>query len=93
VWVLVDDRPGNTTQSVGLAQVLGWPFTVKELYFTSAARTLKFFLGPFAATRLGLDKHRSAELVPPWPQIIIATGWRPAQIARWIKRQSRVPLG
>ncbi|MGE0824516.1 MAG: mitochondrial fission ELM1 family protein [Candidatus Binatia bacterium] len=88
VWVLADDRPGNTSQSVGLAQALGWSFTVKELQFTRIADILKFLLGPFAATRLGLATDRSATLAPPWPQIVIAAGWRPAQLACWIKRRS-----
>ncbi|MBM4256136.1 MAG: hypothetical protein FJ147_09590 [Deltaproteobacteria bacterium] len=89
VWVLVDDRPGNTTQPLGLAHALGWPFTIKELHFTETAAVLKFFLGPYAATRFGVDHTRSAPLTPPWPHIIIAAGWRPAQVARWIQRQSR----
>ena len=33
VWVLTDDRPGNTTQSTGLAEELGWPYERKELEF------------------------------------------------------------
>lgn len=89
VWVLVDDRPGNSTQSLGLAQVLDWPYDVKELHFTPLARWIKKFLGPFAATDRALDRPRSARLNPPWPDLVISAGWRPAQVARWIKRQSR----
>jgi mitochondrial fission protein ELM1 len=89
VWVLTDDRPGNTTQSAGLARALGWPYEIKELQFTPLARTFKRLFGPFAATRRGLDLARSATLTPPWPDVLIATGWRPAQVARWIKKQSR----
>jgi len=88
VWVLTDDRPGNTTQSVGLAHALGWPYEIKELQFTPLARTLKRLFGPFAATRRGLDSARSATLIPPWPDVVIATGWRPTQVARWIGKQS-----
>jgi hypothetical protein len=88
VWVLTDDRPGNTTQSIGLAQALGWPYQVKELQFTPLARTLKKIFGPFAATRRALDPARSTEIAPPWPDLIIATGWRPAQVARWIRKRS-----
>lgn len=88
VWALVDDRPGNTTQSLGLAQALGWPCEVKELQFTHLARTIKKIWGPFAATDRALDHSRSARLEPPWPDLVLSSGWRPAQIAQWIKRQS-----
>src|SRR5215510_11956155 len=89
VWVLTDDRPGNTTQSVGLARELGWPYQVKELHFTDTARRIKSIWGPFAATKRGLDIARSASLTPPWPDVVIAAGWRPAQVSRWIRKQSR----
>lgn len=89
VWVLADDRPGNTTQSVGLARALGWPYAAKELHFTSRARLLQRWLGAYAATCIGLDKTRSAPLIPPWPDLVITAGWRPAPVARWIRKQSR----
>jgi hypothetical protein len=86
---LADDRPGNTTQSIGLARALGWPYEVKTLQFTPLARWIKKLLGPFAATDKALDRAHSSRLDPPWPDLAIAAGWRPAQIARWLKRQSR----
>lgn len=89
VWVLADDRPGNTTQSLGLARALGWPYEIKELHFTSRARQLYRWLGAYVPTRRGLDKNRSAPLAPPWPDVIITAGWRPAPVARWIGKQSR----
>jgi mitochondrial fission protein ELM1 len=88
VWVLADDRPGNTTQSTGLARALGWPYEVKELHFTTRVRLLYRLLGAYAATRVGLDKVRSAPLIPPWPDVVIAAGWRPASVARWVRKQS-----
>jgi mitochondrial fission protein ELM1 len=36
-WVLLDERPGNSTQSLGLAQTLGWPFETINLNFNSLA--------------------------------------------------------
>ncbi len=88
VWVLTDDRPGNTTQSIGLAGALGWPYEIKELHFTALTRTIKRLFGAFAATQIGLDTSRSATLVPPWPDLVITTGWRSAPVARWIRKQS-----
>lgn len=85
LWLLLDDRPGHTTQVVGLAEALGWPYEAKELRFTALNRISNRLLG---ASRLSLDGGRSAELAPPWPDLVIAMGRRTAPIARWIKRQS-----
>ena len=89
VWVLTDDHPGNTTQSLGLANALGWPYEVKALRFTWLVHLHDFLFGIFGATRLGLQRTRSAVLTRPWPDLVITTGWRSAHIARWIKKQSR----
>jgi len=88
VWVLTDDHPGNTTQSLGLAKALGWPYEVKELHFTWRIHLHDFLFGRFGATRLGLERTQSAGLTRPWPDLVITTGWRTAHIARWIKKQS-----
>jgi hypothetical protein len=86
VWVLGDDKAGHTTQSVGLADALGWPYSVKPLYFRGLNRISNRLLG---ASRLGVDVVRSAVLAPPWPDVVISTGRRTAPVARWISKQSR----
>jgi hypothetical protein len=81
VWVLADDKLGHTTQSIGLADALGWPYVVKELRFNRLNRLSNRLLG---AGRLALDRQRSTPLVPPWPELVIATGRRTGPVARWI---------
>jgi mitochondrial fission protein ELM1 len=88
LWVLTDDHPGNTTQSLGLARALGWPYEVKALRFTWLVHLHDFLFGMFGATRLGLQRKQSAVLSRPLPDVVITTGWRTAHIARWIKKQS-----
>ena len=88
VWVLTDDHPGNTTQSLGLAKALGWPYDIKELHFTPLIHLHDGLLGAFGATRLGLDRTRSDPLSPPWPDLVITTGWRTEHVARWLQKQS-----
>jgi len=85
LWLLLDDRPGHTTQVVGLADLLGWPYEEKHLRFTWLNRLSNRLLG---ASRLALDAGRSNQLAPPWPDLVIAMGRRTAPIARWVKRQS-----
>jgi mitochondrial fission protein ELM1 len=85
VWVLADEKAGHTTQSVGLAERLGWPYEVKKLNFTQAARISNRLRG---ASLFGLDRGRSDSLAPPWPDLVIATGRNSAPVARWIGEQS-----
>jgi hypothetical protein len=93
IWVLAYDKPGHTTQSVGLAEALGWPYEIKQLRFnTLRARAhtwLQAWHGTLGASLIGLRQRASDVLVPPWPDLVIATGWRPARIALWIGRQSQ----
>jgi len=86
VWVLTDDKAGHTTQSVGFAEALGWPFERKALRFTPLNRLSNHLLD---GTKLGLHPSCTAQLAPPWPDLVIATGRRTAPVARWIGRQSR----
>jgi hypothetical protein len=85
VWVLTDDRPGNTSQSVGLAESLGWPYAVKRLHFSASARLHNRLLD---ASRIGIRTRRSTLLAPPWPDLVIAAGRRSASIAQWIRRRN-----
>jgi len=89
VWVLTSHKPGHTTQALGLADALDWPYETKALCFTALTNLHKRLLGSQRATRFGLDVAHSDSLVPPWPDLIITAGWRPARIARWIQRQSK----
>ncbi len=86
VWVLADDKPGHTSQSVGLAEALGWPYEIKALRFTILNRLSNHLLG---ASLASVDKARSAPLTPPWPDLVIATGRRLAPVARWVKKQNQ----
>jgi uncharacterized protein len=85
VWVLADDRPGNTTQSIGLAEALGLDFEVKQLRLSPFARLHNRLLG---ASLAGVDQRRSPPLVAPFPDLVIAAGRRTAPVARWIAEAS-----
>ncbi len=85
VWVLEDDKLGHTTQSVGLAEALGWPYARKALRFNPLNRVSNLLLG---ASLVSLDRRRSDDLAPPWPDLVIATGRRTAPVARWIRARN-----
>lgn len=86
VWVLKDHKAGHTTQSIGLAEALGFPYEVKELRFDILNHFSNRVRG---ASTLGLNTTGSAPLSPPWPDLVISTGRRTAPVARWIRQQSR----
>lgn len=86
VWVLADDKLGHSTQSVGLAEALGWPYEVKALRFNALNRISNRLLG---TSLVSLDRRRSARLEPPWPALVIATGRRTVPVARWIGAQTQ----
>ena len=84
-WVLQDDRPGNSTQSLGLADSLGWTYEVKQLTFFPSFSSRNWHLPPSISH---VDLAKSPPLSPPWPDLIIAAGQRTAPVAKWIKSQS-----
>jgi mitochondrial fission protein ELM1 len=85
VWLLEDDRPGNTTQSLGLAEALGWPFERKRLAMRARSIAHNRWLGASCA---GIDRTRSSPLGPPWPDLVIAAGRRTGPVALWVREQS-----
>jgi len=86
VWVLRDDRPGNATQALGLAEALAWPYEVKQLRCRAASALHNRVLG---ASLVGIDRDASSALEPPWPDLVITAGRRTAPVAEWIRAQSR----
>jgi mitochondrial fission protein ELM1 len=86
VWVLLDGKPGHTTQSLGLAEELGWPYDRVQLEFTRLSDLPNALLGE---SRLALTPASARGLRPPWPDLVIASGRRTAPVSRWIRRRSR----
>jgi mitochondrial fission protein ELM1 len=86
IWVLTDDRAGNRSQALGVAEALGLPYVAKEIGYGPWARLPNVFLG--GATLLGIDAASRERLTPPWPALVIAAGRRTAPVALAIKRAS-----
>ncbi len=85
VWVLADDRAGNRSQALGVAEALEWPFAVREIAYGALAQLPNIVLG---RTLAGLARESRAALAPPWPDLVIAAGRRTAPIARAIRKRS-----
>lgn len=87
IWALTDDRAGNRSQCLGVAEALGLPFEVRDLAYAPAAALLPNVL--LGASLRGLAGASRRRLTPPWPDLVIAAGRRTAPVARAIKRENR----
>jgi uncharacterized protein len=82
VWVLTDNRAGNSKQAVALAEILGLPYKIKKLKYNFLAKLpnfLKFgFLGITTASERSLKGN---------PDVVISSGRRTATIALALKKR------
>ena len=85
VWLLLGDKVGDNAQVQAIAERLPWPAEVRSLTFKKRFRKGK---PPFLVSLYHLDRRNSARLEPPWPDLLLTVGRRPAMVALWIRRQS-----
>lgn len=85
IWALLDDRAGNRSQCLGVADGLGLPYVVKEVRYSVLARLPNGILGKSFA---GLSMESRLGFRPPWPDVVIAAGRRTLPIARAVKARS-----
>ena len=85
VWLLIGDKLGDNAQVAAVARALDWPLEYRRLVFQEP-----YVLGKprFAPDLFHVDRQRSDPIEPPWPDLILTIGRRPAMVALWIKRQS-----
>jgi mitochondrial fission protein ELM1 len=84
VWALTDERVGNTSQTLGVAERLGLPVRIRRIEYTPRIRIPNLARG---GSLIGVDEE-TLRLKPPWPKLVIATGRRLAPVSRHIKRRS-----
>ena len=68
---------------MGVADMLGLPYTVKEVRYSPIAHLPNGFLG---ASFAGLSRDSKLGFQPPWPDVVIAAGRRTAPVARAIRK-------
>src|SRR5215831_4008262 len=84
VWALTDERAGNTSQTLGVAERLGLPVRIQRIQYTPRIRVPNWARG---GSRIGVDQE-TLRLEAPWPKVVIAAGRRLAPISRHIKHRS-----
>jgi mitochondrial fission protein ELM1 len=85
VWVLLGPRAGDNAQARELARQLGWRSIELQLDFNWSSNLPNWLRGAGVAS---LRDGAKAELRPPWPDLVIATGRRSAPVALAIKAKS-----
>lgn len=86
VWLVLGDKQGDNGQVEVLAQALGWACQRKHLVMRAPFVERK----PRMRAALDhIDRSRSDALEPPWPDLILTVGRRPAMAALWIREQSQ----
>lgn len=85
IWVLADDRAGNNSQSLGVAEALGFETEIKSIRYTKWVKLPNCLRG---ASTIGIDKASAERLEAPFPDFAIAAGRRAAPVLRWLKKQS-----
>ncbi len=86
LWLLLDDRVGNRSQCLGVAEALSLPYQTKELTYSKWAGLPNFLL---KSSLIGLSGSSRKEIQAPWPDIVISAGRRTAPVAQAIKRLSK----
>jgi len=82
IWALLDERAGNTSQTLGVAEALGLPYEIKRIAFNGFIKLPNILINK---TTLGFDKSCLNALTPPWPDITISTARRLGIVASYIK--------
>ncbi|BAZ93686.1 nucleoside-diphosphate-sugar epimerase [Thiohalobacter thiocyanaticus] len=89
IWRVLGDKRGDNGQVEVIAEALarqrGWTSELRHLEMQPRYVFGKPRVGP---TLYHLDPERSDALTPPWPDLILTSGRRPANAALWIKQQS-----
>jgi len=84
-WVVLGDKPGDNAQVEIIEQALPWPCEHRHIQVLEPFIFGKPRPGP---TLYHIDRERSDPLEPPWPDLILTVGRRPANVALWIREQS-----
>ncbi|MBU6443415.1 MAG: mitochondrial fission ELM1 family protein [Alphaproteobacteria bacterium] len=85
-WVVTDGKAGMQSQCVGLAEALGYDPVIKQVALRAPWRQLSpyFRMGHDYAFTKGSDP-----LLPPWPDLLIATGRHSIAASLYVREQSR----
>jgi len=87
IWILGDNRPGTISQSIGLAEEIGFDYKIINLNYNFLA-LLPNFLFSRSMIRLTKDVKNKFQNLDYLPSMIISAGRRSAPVALYLKELS-----
>jgi mitochondrial fission protein ELM1 len=86
VWVIADDRAGNISQSVGVAEALEFGYQMKNIEYNSYVKLPNLIR---RASCLGIKKECITDILSDtaMPDIVISAGRRVAPFCRFLKKK------
>jgi mitochondrial fission protein ELM1 len=87
IWILADDRPGTVSQSIGLAEEIGFEYRIIKLTYSLFSILPNFFLSN-SLLRLSAQSQKKIKDLNYLPNLVISAGRRSAPIALHLKNQS-----
>ena len=88
IWILADNRPGTVSQSIGLAEEIGFEYKIINLSYSIFASLPNCFFGD-SLIRLSKNIRKKLTESEYLPSLIISAGRRSAPIALHLKKQSQ----
>ncbi len=85
IWLVLGDKQGDNGQVEVIAKALPWPCERKNIQMLAPYVVRK---PRVRASLFHIDRARSDPLEPPWPDLILTIGRRPANVALWIRKKS-----
>lgn len=88
-WLLTSHKIGDNNQILALMETLGWPYETKPIVRRENRLTSKLvYKQLLGITLAGIDRSRSSQLAPPWPDLVISASRANEMVARWIGKMS-----
>ncbi len=88
IWILADNRPGTFSQSVGLAEEIGFEYKVIQLDYSLLSTLPNFFFSK-SLLRITKKSRQDFKKLNYFPSVIISAGRRSAPIALHLKKQTK----
>ncbi len=87
IWLLLDDRKGSVNQTMGIVTAIGERMNIveKNIVYTEHGWFPNWIRG---RSLLGVDKEKSSDLNPPYPDIVLSSSRRTVPVARYIRKKS-----
>jgi hypothetical protein len=74
---------GDNNQLLALAEALGWPFEAKKIDYNQLRR-----IPPLRRNLTIVARESRALIAPPWPDVVIGSGYGSVPVARYIRGQA-----